>query len=543
MTEPLRPMSTGQVLDHTFTLYRKNFILFVGIACVGPAAYLIFQLLMVGSAVTPVASHRAATAGLSFAFGVMAGLIVMLAGMAIAHAATVKAVAAVYLGRKISIAGAYRALSGRILRVLGVFALMMLISGVAAGIIILVAVLVGTVAVVGGAKAGTAGTVVGIIVGFGAAVVGGLVAIAVYIRYSLAVQACVVEDLGVIASLKRSAVLSKGSRSRILTVYFVFGVLSYILAFGLGAIAAAGGAVLHNPILAMILIYVATFIAGALNGPLATIGISLLYYDERVRKEAFDLQLMMSSLDAAGVPGATQYIEQLQNYENQIAEIASAPQKAVDLRDSIPETLTVHTARGDVPADLSFLRDALNRYLTATAQVKPTILANAGSRLKAMRAEAEVYEQPGHADGATRKRLDQILSAREFDRVRGPTALDLLKERIQAWIGRLLRKIDPKIPDIADLGQWFVWGMIALAAAIAGVWLYRVSQQGMSGHREIIPFMPSSRSWREWLVSQFDSWFQFVEGTFCGTDPQVRGELVWNPSDHRSGLHSVLYSP
>jgi len=189
--------------------------------------------------------------------------------------------------------------------VLGVFALMMLISGVAAGIIILVAVLVGTVAVVGGAKAGTAGTVVGIIVGFGAAVVGGLVAIAVYIRYSLAVQACVVEDLGVIASLKRSAVLSKGSRSRILTVYFVFGVLSYILAFGLGAIAAAGGAVLHNPILAMILIYVATFIAGALNGPLATIGISLLYYDERVRKEAFDLQLMMSSLDAAGVPGAT----------------------------------------------------------------------------------------------------------------------------------------------------------------------------------------------------------------------------------------------
>jgi hypothetical protein len=31
---------------------------------------------------------------------------------------------------------------------------------------------------------------------------------------------------------------------------------------------------------------------------LATIALSLVYYDERVRKEAFDLQLMMMTLDA-----------------------------------------------------------------------------------------------------------------------------------------------------------------------------------------------------------------------------------------------------
>lgn len=34
-----------------------------------------------------------------------------------------------------------------------------------------------------------------------------------------------------------------------------------------------------------------------------TIGLSLFYYDERVRKEAFDLQHMMATLDAA--PGGT----------------------------------------------------------------------------------------------------------------------------------------------------------------------------------------------------------------------------------------------
>jgi|HubBroStandDraft_6_1064221.scaffolds.fasta_scaffold00090_24 hypothetical protein len=303
MTEPLRPMSTGQLLDRSFALYRTNLILFIGIATVGPAAYLLFQLLTVGSAAVPFAGSRgAAAAGVSFGVGVLAGLGLMMAGMAISQAATVKAVAAVHLGRKISIAGAYRALSGRILRVLGVFLLVALISGAAAGVIIAASVVIGTAAVLGGAKAGTAGTVLGVIMGFGAALAGGIVAVAIYIRYSLAVQACVVEDLGVVASLKRSAVLSKGSRSRILTVYFVFGVLSFIVSIGLGAIAGGAGSLLHNRILAMILVYVATFIAGALTGPLATIGVSLLYYDERVRKEAFDLQLMMSSLDAPGLP-------------------------------------------------------------------------------------------------------------------------------------------------------------------------------------------------------------------------------------------------
>jgi len=241
----------------------------------------------------------------SFGFGIIFGLIVMLAGMAIAHAATVKAVAAVHLGREITVTGAYRALSGRVLRVLGVFALVAVISVAAAGLIALAAVFAGTMAVIGGAKAGTAGTVVGVIFGIGAAVLGGVAAIAIYVRYSLAIQSCVVEDLGIVASLKRSAVLSKGSRSRILTIYFVFGVLSYIVALALVGMAGGAGALLRNQMLALILIYLATFVAGSLTGPLATIGISLLYYDERVRKEAFDLQLMMASLDATALPGAT----------------------------------------------------------------------------------------------------------------------------------------------------------------------------------------------------------------------------------------------
>jgi hypothetical protein len=245
---------------------------------------------------------------------------------------------------------------------------------------------------------------------------------------------------------------------------------------------------------------------------------------------------------ASGLPALTtsQYAEQLQSYENQVADLASTPQKAVVFRDSLPQTLTVQTAQGDMAVDVTFLSEALNRYLTAAAATKPNILANAGTRLKAMRAEAEHYEQHGRVDDAMRKRLDEILATREFDRVRGPTALELFKQRVLAWIRNLLRKINPKLPDMENAGQWFVWGMIALAAAIAGIWLYRVSQQNLgSGTREILPFMASARNWREWLADAREraahgEWREAIHYGFWAAVSRLESEGVWPPDKTRT---------
>lgn len=315
MTEPLRPMSTGQLLDHTFALYRKNFLLFVGIATVGPAANVIFQLVTLGANVGSPFNTRM-TPGTTFGIGtgiaavlsVLIGYLVMLAGMAISHAATVKAVAAVHLGRETSIGGAYKALRGRIWSVFGTLGLIlfwmvlwMILAVFAAGIV-LVPLSMGIAAMGKGGAPSPATTVVAGLIGLVTIALVFAVFIAIYVRYALAIQACVVEDLGPRASLKRSILLSKGSRWRVVAIYLVFVLLSLILGFGLGAVAGGVGGLLHNKIAAAVLIYLAGFIAGSITGPLATIGLSLLYYDERVRKEAFDLQLMLSSLDAPAVP-------------------------------------------------------------------------------------------------------------------------------------------------------------------------------------------------------------------------------------------------
>jgi len=262
----------------------------------------------------------------------------------------------------------------------------------------------------------------------------------------------------------------------------------------------------------------------------------------RLRHEVAALFLMAGIGQAFGIQAIStaQYIEQLQGYENQVAELKSAPQKAVAFRDSLPEVLTVHTSRGDVAVDVTFLGSAVNRFLTAPAVDKPDVLAAVSARLKAMRAEAELYEQPDRAGDATRKRLDQILNAREFDRVRGPNALELLWQRLLTWIGKQLRKINPKVPDVEDLGQWFVWGVIALAAATAGVWLYRISQQNIgTGGREILPFSPSARNWREWLAdararAEQGEWREAIHFGFWAAVSRLESEGVWPPDKTRT---------
>jgi hypothetical protein len=299
MTEPLRPLSTGQLLDRTFSLYRQNFVLFVGIAALAPALYLVMQALMIGTnAAGPARPSTAMTAGVIL----IIGMLVWMFGLAITHAATIQAVAAVHLGRTTSIGESYSSLKGRYGRIIGVFLSVAIRVFGGSMLLMVAAVALGAGSVAGGASLGLAGGIAGGVIAFVAAIGAALLAVTLFVRYSLAVQACVVEGVKGRESLKRSIFLTKGSRSRVLTVYTLFVILTWVIAVVTGVIALAITAVVRTPIISGILSALAGFVAGALTGPLATIGMSLLYFDERVRKEAFDLQLMMASLDGGSMP-------------------------------------------------------------------------------------------------------------------------------------------------------------------------------------------------------------------------------------------------
>jgi hypothetical protein len=134
--------------------------------------------------------------------------------------------------------------------------------------------------------------------------------------WSLVIPVTVIEGGGLQATTARSRELTKGSRGRIFLIYLLIailaGVVGLIIQFPLTAIAVVLGRSNPSALVGLLrtLQAAGNFISASLVGSLATIALTLVYYDLRVRKEGFDLQLMMSRLQpnsqaaAAGTAGS-----------------------------------------------------------------------------------------------------------------------------------------------------------------------------------------------------------------------------------------------
>jgi len=235
-----------------------------------------------------------------------------------------------------------------------------------------------------------------------------------------------------------------------------------------------------------------------------------------------------------------EYKSRLGQYSAEIQKIAEHPELAVDFNHSVPPTsFQVQTQAGVITVSVEFLHKELDRYLESAPALKRTILSQLGDRIKAMRNESDGFERAREGDPAARERLNQILSGSEFDRVRGPTELELLQERINAWIQKKLDKLFPTPPDLDQLGQIFVWIVIAIACSILAVWLYRQSRERLDRPREVMPFVPSARSWRSWLVEAHEraaqgEWRDAIRLGFWAAVSRLESEGVWRPDKART---------
>ncbi len=326
MDTALRPMSTSQVLDRTFYLYRHNFLLFLGIAMVGPALTLLASLVQLGIFGAPIvpdpSKFNPAMLQSFFARAIIGGIIGLIfytIGQALASSATIHAVSMVHLGKTTTILESYRKIGPIFWRIIGVFLRVFLIASwpvIAAYFLMIAAALglplllrAGRGAAAGGAVAGVAVILLGL---FG--ILGGIVwAVFAYCRYGLAVPACTVENLPPKYALIRSKFLTKGSLLRIFAIIILTLVMSWILTtlFQMPAFFIANPFAMKPGIVSAAYLFwvqLGDFLGRTLAGPIATIAIALVYYDERVRKEAFDLQLMMQALaqppQAAGAGAA-----------------------------------------------------------------------------------------------------------------------------------------------------------------------------------------------------------------------------------------------
>jgi hypothetical protein len=266
MTTALRPLSTGELLDRTFSLYRSHFGLFVGIFALPYLVVFAYRCVgLVFQSATPQLSNIL----MNMVWGLGAVFLILIVSAA-SQAATVVAVSNLHLDRRASVVDSFATVKKEIPGVMG----LSLLVGLAAGTACLALIVPGVL---------------------------------LFIMWSLAVPTKVLEHKGIFDSMSRSMELTKGSRGRI----FVIGLLILVLTVGVSwllqwpiLIAAGFRFTGMRPLTIgwQLAVLVADLVSRSLVGALATIALSLVYYDQRVRKEAFDLQLMMSTIDATAVP-------------------------------------------------------------------------------------------------------------------------------------------------------------------------------------------------------------------------------------------------
>jgi len=279
----LRPLTTGEILDHAFGLFRQLFVPLVIVQVLCSAVPLLLNLYGVASESRSLLATLA-TYLVAFVLG------------SLASAATAYIIADNYLGRPLGAGDALRRALPRIgdVMVLSLGVGFVVVIAAAPALLVIAAgsafaMLAGTE----GAAAGAGGGLLLMLAGLGLLVL----PFAVFSGLSIATPALVLEDVPAGRAMSRSWQLTRGSRLRIIGLLFVVMIIVAIPVFGIGVV---GGVMMggEESRAGMIFYTALTGVISLLVTPLLYCVLTLLYYDMRVRKEGYDLEILAAELPA-----------------------------------------------------------------------------------------------------------------------------------------------------------------------------------------------------------------------------------------------------
>jgi hypothetical protein len=278
------PMSVGRIFDRAFLIYRNNFLRFITIVAIieVPLALLsTFSRSWMGvrapvrqSAVSqPAAGQPGArvparqydpgnpAAVLFGCLGTAFTALLYVIGIMLCQAALIKNVSETYLGHEITIGQAYGFILPK-------------------SVTLIIATICTTLV-----------TWVGLMLFIVPGVIFGL-------WFFLTVPAIVAENQGAMDGMLRSKALVAGNLGKVFAVGLLAGLMAYIIWLPLSYLAALAGRMLfaENLVLRSFLIYFAHTLSQILVTPIGAAASILLYYDLRIRKEGFDLQMLAQSM-------------------------------------------------------------------------------------------------------------------------------------------------------------------------------------------------------------------------------------------------------
>jgi hypothetical protein len=262
-TPQLRPLSVGEMLDAGFRLFRHRFGTLVLCVLVP-----IVPLTILGTIITASTDENAfdvnapaSESGTAIA-GTIVGALVQSVGAALAVAACFKVISAAYLGERSSAGDSLRYSLGRFLPLIVTYILVVLIT--IPGFILLI-----------------------------------LPGIWLTIKLCMAFPTVIFERANPFRAIGRSWRLTRGNWWRVFGALFVVFLIALVINFAVTAVlGGVAGATDVSEIAFAILATLITLLTYVLTYPLWAAVMTVIYYDLRVRHEAFDLQLLAQGVGA-----------------------------------------------------------------------------------------------------------------------------------------------------------------------------------------------------------------------------------------------------
>lgn len=301
---PLRPLTLGDLLGGAIQTIQRNPRATIGLALLVSALFMLLPVLasvlvgvtgassfdLLGSEDPTSGSGGAAYYGLLLASTVFSSLAsVVIAGL------IVRVVGAAVVGRPMRAGEAWRRTRGRLPALVG----LTLLAGLASVLALALPVGIGVLA-----WAATGSVPLGVALGVVLLLAAVAATVWVWTRFVLlAAPALVLEELGVVAALRRSGALSRGQFWRLLGIALlaglIAGVVGQVVAIPFSVVGAVLALVLP-PAWALpgllLAANVGSVLTGALVGPFTAAVTGLQYVDQRFRKEGLDITLLDESL-------------------------------------------------------------------------------------------------------------------------------------------------------------------------------------------------------------------------------------------------------
>ncbi|MEU2164458.1 glycerophosphoryl diester phosphodiesterase membrane domain-containing protein [Streptomyces chengbuensis] len=307
---PLRPLGVGEILDGAVSTLRAHWRTVLGItitvSVITQICDILVQRYLVPQPpeVDPNATPEEALSQVGDQLN--ATLVGTAPVMAITLIATLFTTALLtvvisrsVLGRDVTLSDAWREARPRLPQLLGLTLLLPLIAAVVLAVGFLPGLLIGSA---GGAALAALG-----------GIAGAVVTLWLMVRFALASPALMLERQGIVQSMRRSAKLVRGAWWRVfgillltvlltflvsLIIAIPFGLIAYAVdGEGLGGLLSGGTPEFGWPFL--IITGIGAVIASSITYPISAGVTVLLYVDQRIRREALDLELAR----AAGVDG------------------------------------------------------------------------------------------------------------------------------------------------------------------------------------------------------------------------------------------------